>query len=92
VDTDVITSNTNYKMHTTKNARVPESPGIAHILWLAAQLECLKALSAWRELTGQRRRAAFLAYQAALDREEAAARRLEATLMEARRSARVVAT
>ena len=49
----------------------------AHFSWSLATLECEDALRAWREAHGSERRAANLAYRAALDREEAAARDLE---------------
>jgi hypothetical protein len=49
----------------------------AHTAWLIAQVECADALWAWFEAGVGRRADASLAYRAALDREEAAARDLE---------------
>jgi D-serine deaminase-like pyridoxal phosphate-dependent protein len=46
----------------------------AHMTWLAAQVECAHALRAWFEAGAGRRCEANVAYRAALDREEAAAR------------------
>jgi hypothetical protein len=54
-----------------------EQKGLALLLWVAAELRCTKALYAWLKATGERRREAFDAYRAALDREETAARHLE---------------
>jgi hypothetical protein len=49
----------------------------AHAAWLVARVECADALWAWFEAGAGRRADANLAYRAALDREEAAARDLE---------------
>jgi hypothetical protein len=49
----------------------------AHGSWSVAALQCAEALRAWREAGASDRCAANLAYRAALDREEAAARDLE---------------
>ena len=45
--------------------------------WQFAQIECDLALIAWRVAAPERSAAAHLAYRAALDREEAAARDFE---------------
>jgi len=49
----------------------------AHGSWSLATLQCAEALRVWSEAGPSDRRAANLAYRAALDREEAAARDLE---------------
>jgi hypothetical protein len=49
----------------------------AHSAWVLAQVECANALWAWFEAGAGLRRDMHLAYRAALDREEAAARDLE---------------
>ena len=49
----------------------------AFMAWRSAQIECDLALSNWQVAGPGRGEAAHLAYQAALDREEAAARHLE---------------
>lgn len=45
----------------------------AHMSWYCSQIECDQALVAWRDAAPRRRACAHLSYQAALDREEAAA-------------------
>jgi hypothetical protein len=49
----------------------------AFLAWEAAQIECYLALAAWTAARPGRSAAAHLAYCAALDREEAAARDFE---------------
>jgi hypothetical protein len=49
----------------------------AYIAWRSAESECEQCLRAWFEARATVRRSAFFAYQAALEREEAAARDLE---------------
>ena len=49
----------------------------AHIAWTVAQLDCADALMTWFEACPGQRDEAHLAYRAALDREEAAARDLQ---------------
>lgn len=49
----------------------------AYLAWFSAESECEAALHAWFDATGAQRSAPYLAYRAALDREEAAARDLE---------------
>lgn len=49
----------------------------AHMTWIAAEVESGHALHAWFKATRPSRAAAFLAYRAAADREEAAARDLQ---------------
>ena len=49
----------------------------AHMTWIAAEVESEHALRAWSETIGSHRVAAYLAYRAAVDREEAAARDLQ---------------
>lgn len=49
----------------------------AFMAWRSAQIECDLALSAWHAAGPGRSDAAHVAYRAALDREEAAARHLE---------------
>jgi hypothetical protein len=49
----------------------------AYLAWFSAESECERALRAWFQRTHAERRGAYFAYRIALDREEAAARRLE---------------
>jgi hypothetical protein len=49
----------------------------AHASWTMATVQCAEALRAWFDAGPSHRGAANLAYRAALDREEAAARDLE---------------
>lgn len=49
----------------------------AYLAWFGAESECETLLRDWFAATGQRRGSAYLAYRAALDREEASARDLE---------------
>jgi hypothetical protein len=49
----------------------------AYMVWWMAQRECAAAQRTWFDAEAGRRAAAHVAYQAALDREEAAARDLE---------------
>jgi hypothetical protein len=49
----------------------------AYLAWFSAESECEQTLHNWFERTGEQRAPAYLAYRAALDREEAAARDLE---------------
>jgi hypothetical protein len=49
----------------------------AHASWSMAALQCAEALRSWRDAGPSDRGAANVAYRAALDREEAAARDLE---------------
>ena len=49
----------------------------AHMTWVAAEVESEQALRAWFEGDAPNRAAAYLAYRAAVDREEAAARDLQ---------------
>ena len=49
----------------------------AHASWTMATVQCAEALRAWFEAGPSHRCTANLAYRAALDREEAAARDLE---------------
>ena len=49
----------------------------AHMTWIAAEVESEHALRAWIEAVRSHRVAAYLAYRAAVDREEAAARDLQ---------------
>ena len=49
----------------------------AHMTWVAAEVESEHALRAWFKGAASRRAAAYLAYRAAVDREEAAARDLQ---------------
>lgn len=49
----------------------------AYLAWFSAESECEAALRGWFQAAGARRAGAYLAYRAALDREEAAARDLE---------------
>lgn len=45
----------------------------AHMAWQWAELECEAALHAWYDRSSRTSAAGYLAYRAALDREEAAA-------------------
>lgn len=45
----------------------------AHTAWLAAERDCDQALRAWSEASPRERGARYASYQAALDREQAAA-------------------
>jgi hypothetical protein len=49
----------------------------AYLAWFGAESECETMLREWFRATGQQRESAYLAYRAALDREEASARDLE---------------
>ena len=49
----------------------------AHLTWVAAEIESEHALRAWFDADAGQRAGACLAYRAALDREEAAARDLQ---------------
>lgn len=49
----------------------------AYMAWFAAESECEQALRAWFQGTPRNRVEAYLAYRAAVDREEMAARDLE---------------
>ena len=49
----------------------------AHMTWVATEVESEQALRAWFEGDTPNRAAAYLAYRAAVDREEAAARDLQ---------------
>lgn len=49
----------------------------AYLAWFRAESECETTLREWFQATGGRRESAYLAYRAALDREEASARDLE---------------
>ena len=49
----------------------------AYLAWFNAESDCEGALRAWFQRTDAERDDAYLAYRVALDREEAAARRLE---------------
>jgi hypothetical protein len=49
----------------------------AYLAWSSAESKAETMLRAWFQASGERREAAYLAYQAALDREEASARDLE---------------
>ena len=49
----------------------------AYLAWFGAESDCEQALRSWFEAGGEERSSAYLAYMAALDREEAAARDLE---------------
>ena len=48
----------------------------AYLSWTLAQMQCVNARTAWSQARGCSRAAAYVAYGAALDREEAAARDL----------------
>lgn len=58
----------------TVSARLTDG---AYMAWQSAQIECHLALVAWHAAGPGQRAHAHLAYRAALDREEAAARDLE---------------
>jgi hypothetical protein len=49
----------------------------AHMTWIAAEVESEHALHAWFDAAAPQRAGAYLAYRAAADREEAAARDLQ---------------
>jgi hypothetical protein len=49
----------------------------AHMTWIATEVDAEHALRAWYEAAAPDHAAAYLAYRAAVDREEAAARDLE---------------
>jgi hypothetical protein len=49
----------------------------AHMTWVAAEVESEHALRAWFKGAASQRAAAYLAYRAAVDREETAARDLQ---------------
>jgi hypothetical protein len=49
----------------------------AHMTWLAAEIDSENSLRAWFKAAPANRAPAYLAYRAALDREEAAARDLQ---------------
>jgi hypothetical protein len=49
----------------------------AYLAWIGAESEAETLLRGWFQATGERREAAYLAYRAALDREEASARDLD---------------
>lgn len=49
----------------------------AYLAWFSAESECEDVLRAWFQSTREQRATTYLAYRAALDREEAAARDLE---------------
>ena len=49
----------------------------AHMTWVAAEIESEQALRAWFTGAVSHRAAAYVAYRAAVDREEAAARDLQ---------------
>ena len=49
----------------------------AYITWIAAEIDSDHALHAWFETVPRDRGAAYVAYRASVDREEAAARDLE---------------
>lgn len=49
----------------------------AHIAWMTAEGQCAHLLQVCNECAGERRRLAFLSYEAALEREEAAAQDLQ---------------
>jgi hypothetical protein len=51
--------------------------GDAHLTWMAAEAESEHALRNWFDAPEPQTSGAYLAYRAALDREEAAARDLE---------------
>jgi hypothetical protein len=48
----------------------------AHLTWVAAEVESEQALRAWFDAGAPEREGAYLAYRAAVDREQAAARDL----------------
>jgi hypothetical protein len=49
----------------------------AHLTWVAAEVESEQALRAWFDAGLRQRAGAYLAYRAAVDREQAAARDLQ---------------
>ena len=49
----------------------------AHMTWIAAEVAAEDALNAWFEAAAPDRAAAYVTYQAAVDREEAAAHDLQ---------------
>jgi hypothetical protein len=49
----------------------------AYLAWFGAESECEQALRAWFQAARDQNATAYLAYRAALDREDAAARDLE---------------
>ncbi len=49
----------------------------AYMTWVAAEVDSERALGAWFNADAPRRAGAYLAYRAAVDREEAAARDLQ---------------
>ena len=49
----------------------------AYLAWHGAESEAETLLQGWFQATGERRETSYLAYRAALDREEASARDLE---------------
>jgi hypothetical protein len=49
----------------------------AHMTWIAAELDCERALHAWFDAGATLGAGAYHAYRAAVDREEAAARDLQ---------------
>ena len=49
----------------------------AHMTWVAAEIVSEQALHAWFDAAAPRRAGAYLAYRAAVDREDAAARDLQ---------------
>jgi hypothetical protein len=49
----------------------------AYLAWFSAESESENALRGWFQATGERRAGAYVAYRAAVDREEAAARDLQ---------------
>ena len=49
----------------------------AYLAWFSAEIECEQALHNWFQRTGELQAPAYLAFRAALDREQAAARDLE---------------
>ena len=48
----------------------------AYLAWFSAESDCERALHAWFAAAGAERASTYLAYRAALDREDAAARDL----------------
>lgn len=52
----------------------------AHLTWVAAEVQSQHALRAWFDAGAPQRAGAYLAYRAAVDREEAAARDLQRAL------------
>jgi hypothetical protein len=49
----------------------------AHMTWVAAEVDSERALHAWCDASGPQAADGYLAYRAAVDREEAAARDLQ---------------